>query len=90
MMAIIHEVSGEPDKDGAQRCVLCGKVLAGEPGDRVVAIGGSIERPKVARFFPPGHVTEVSGEEFVGTMYVVGDDSGSPIPHVPCTELVPA
>lgn len=100
MIAIVHEVSGEPDADGAQRCVMCGKVLAGEPGDRMVVIGDAARH----RYFPSGQVTELAGdgffaisgvepraeEEIVGSTYIAGGTTGSPdTKHVPCTELVP-
>ena len=85
--AIVHTVAEKPDDDGRQRCVLCGKVLAGQPEEgveRMIVLGPQDRPGGGLTFWPGGHVTELGGD------FIAGADSGSPVPHVPCVELKPA
>jgi hypothetical protein len=85
-LAIIHEAANGPDAEGRQRCVLCGKILAGKPEDgvdRLIFTGGK-DRPSEMHFWAGGSVTELDGDMYAG------DDTGSPVPHIRCIELPPA
>jgi hypothetical protein len=78
--AVVHEVFGALDREGAQRCVLCGRVVA-ENGERVAVAMPTGSAPPKPLPWATGSVTEWEG----GAMWTAGAEPGAPA----CTKLRP-
>lgn len=83
--AIIH-VTGEPDPDGKQRCLICRFVLADNGPDVARVVGEGDETEHVANWWPVGvDITQVGSGPVTGLW--LGDNQGFKYSHIRCSKF---